>query len=124
MSAGVSKKHPFLDDLTDETELRSTIMRHPVTGRQMIRRLVDAVGTQYVSQHSTFFGMVGDRHVLQYEATLRNGRKIEAIGVIERDGTDAVRRVTIAFSPLDAALSLSAALGNALNEPGDARLFL
>jgi hypothetical protein len=117
-------KHPFLDDLTAATELRSTIMRQPVKGSAAIKRIVDAVGTLYVSQTPTFFGPTGndDRHVLQYEAVLRNGRKIEAVGIIERNKDGTVHRVTMTFAPLDSALSLSAGVGAAVPEKSE--LFL
>jgi len=38
------------------------------------------------------------------------------VGVIERDETGLVRRVTMMFAPLDAALSLSAGLGGIVGE--------
>jgi len=38
------------------------------------------------------------------------------VGVIERDETGLVRRVTMTFAPLDAALSLSAGLGDIVGE--------
>ena len=118
------KKHPFLDDLTEESELHSTILREPIRGINNIRRVVDAVGSLYVSQVPTFYGSVDGRHFLQYQATLRNGRHIEAVGVIERDGTNIVRRVTMTFSPLDAAMSLSADVGLAIGGEAGVNLFL
>jgi hypothetical protein len=98
------EKHPFLDDLADDAE--------PVWGRDNIRRLVEAVGTLYGSQTPTFYGAIDQRHFLQYKATLRSGLDLEAVGVIERDETGLVRRVTMTFAPLDAAVSLSAGLGD------------
>jgi hypothetical protein len=114
MSANSQEKHPFLDDLADDAELRGTVLRRSVSGRVRIRRLVEAVGTLYVSQTPTFYGAIGMRHFLQYQATLRNGLKLEAVGVIERDEAGVVRRVTMTFAPLDAAVSLSAGLGSIL----------
>ena len=38
------------------------------------------------------------------------------MGVIERDETGLVRRLTMTFAPLDAALSLSAGLGDIVGE--------
>lgn len=116
MSTDKHEKHPFLDDLADDAELRSTVLRHPIIGRDRIKRLVDAVGTLYASQTPTFYGAVGPRHFLQYQATLRDGPALEAVGVIERDEADVVHRVTMTFAPLDAALALSAGLGRILEQ--------
>ncbi len=123
MSTTKQEKHPFLDDLADDAELGGTLMRRPVSGRDRIRRLVEAVGTLYASQTPTFQGTIGPRHFLQYQATLRNGLKLEAIGVIERDEADVVHRVTMTFAPLDAAMSLSAGLGRILAQEFDRDLF-
>ncbi|WP_244604449.1 hypothetical protein [Mesorhizobium japonicum] len=82
----------------------------PVSGPDNIKRLVEAVGTLYASQTPTFYGAIDQRHYLQYKATLRAGLDLDAVGVIERDETGLVRRVTMTFAPLDAALSLSAGL--------------
>ncbi len=114
MSSNSQEKHPFLDDLADDAELSGTVMRRSMSGRDRIKRLVQAVGTLYASQTPTFYGAIGLRHFLQYQAVLRNGLKLEAIGVIERDETGVVHRVTMTFAPLDAALSLSAGLGRIL----------
>ncbi|MBY5558459.1 hypothetical protein [Rhizobium leguminosarum] len=111
MSSRNGEKHPFLDDLADDAELRGTVLRRPVSGRDNIKSLVEAVGTLYASQTPTFYGAIDQRHFLQYQATLRSGLDLEAVGVIERDDTGLVRRVTMTFAPLDAALSLSAGLG-------------
>ncbi len=123
MSSISQEKHPFLDDLAEDAELSGTVMRHSVSGRDRIKRLVEAVGTLYVSQTPTFYGAIGLRHFLQYQATLRNGLKLEAVGVIERDEAGLVRRVTMTFAPLDAALSLSAGLGHILEKDFGPDLF-
>lgn len=116
MSTDKQEKHPFLDDLADAAELRGTVLRHPVSGRDRIKRLVEAVGTLYASQTPTFYGAIGSRHFLQYQAVLRNGLEVEAVGVIERDDAGGVHRVAMTFAPLDAALSLSAGLGRILEQ--------
>lgn len=116
MSSSNGEKHPFLDDLADDAELRGTVMRRPVSGRDNIKRLVEVVGTLYASQTPTFYGAIGQRHFLQYKATLRTGLDLEAVGVVERDEAGLVRRVTMTFAPLDAAVSLSAGLGGIIGQ--------
>jgi len=116
MTGSNGEKHPFLDNLADDAELRGTVLRRPVSGRDNIKRLVEAVGTLYASQQPTFYGAIDQRHFLQYQATLRTGPDLEAVGVIECDETGLVRRVTMTFAPLDAAVSLSAELGGIVGE--------
>ncbi|MEK1896888.1 MAG: hypothetical protein AAAB20_27030 [Rhizobium sp.] len=123
MSSSNGEKHPFLDDLADDAELRGTVLRRPVSGRDNIKRLVEAVGTLYASQTPTFYGAIDQRYFLQYNATLRTGLDLEAVGVIERDETGLVRRVTMTFAPLDAAVSLSAGLGGVVGQSFDGDLF-
>ena len=50
MSASNGERHPFLDDLTADAELTSTLMRRAVTGRENIKKLIAAVGSLYKSQ--------------------------------------------------------------------------
>ena len=116
MSSSNGERHPFLDDLADDAELRGTVLRRPVSGPDNIKRLVGAVGTLYASQTPTFYGAIDQRHYLQYKATLRAGLDLDAVGVIERDETGLVRRVTMTFAPLDAALSLSLGLCSIVGE--------
>jgi hypothetical protein len=123
MSSSNGEKHPFLDDLADDAELRGTVLRRPVSGRDNIKRLVEAVGTLYASQTPTFYGAIEKRHFLQYQATLRAGLDLEAVGVIERDESGLVRRVTMTFAPLDAAVSLSAGLSGIVGKAFGDNLF-
>ncbi|MGO7686861.1 hypothetical protein ACC696_19660 [Rhizobium ruizarguesonis] len=56
------------------------------------------------------------RVVRLHSVKSRTGLDLEAVGVIERDETGLVQRVTMTFSPLDAAVSLSAELGGIVGE--------
>lgn len=69
----------------------------------------------------TEMGTSGCRHGVHLNVQLhsvksRTGLDLEAVGVIERDETGLVQRVTMTFSPLDAAVSLSAELGGIVGE--------
>ncbi|MBY3037301.1 hypothetical protein HFO56_35840 [Rhizobium laguerreae] len=123
MSSRNGEKHPFLNDLADDAELRGTVLRRPILGRDNIKRLVEAVGTLYASQTPTFYGAIEERHFLQYKATLRSGLDLEAVGVVERDESGLVRRVTMTFAPLDAAVSLSAGLSGIVGKAFGGDLF-
>ncbi|MGG6898575.1 hypothetical protein [Rhizobium sp. BR 315] len=48
------ERHPFLDDLTVDAELTSSVLRGPVIGRHEIKLAVDTVGTFYASQIPSF----------------------------------------------------------------------
>jgi hypothetical protein len=118
------QRHPFLDDLTDSTELSGTTLRHSVKGKAAIKRIVEATGTLYVSQTPTFFDSVGSRGYLGYEAVLTDGQNIRAVAVINRDDDGTVRSVNVTFSPLGAALSLSAKQRELLEQELGADVFL
>ena len=117
-------RHPFLDDLTLDAELVSTILRKPVSGRETVKRVVEAVGTFYKSQTPTFFESAGARKLLQYDAVLGNGLTIHGTVVIERNPDGGVPRVSVTFSPLGAALSLAGRLGALLDKDLGEGLFL
>ncbi|WP_245441793.1 hypothetical protein [Rhizobium leguminosarum] len=106
MSGSSGEKHPFLDDLADDAELRGTILRRPVSGRDNIKRLVEAGAAHLLRRDRS-----APLPAIQGNTSLRP-LDLEAVGVIERDETGLVRRVTMTFAPLDAALSLSAGLGD------------
>lgn len=124
MSANHGERHPFLDDLTDDAELTSTLMRRPVTGRDNVKKLVAAVGSLYKSQTPTFLATVENRTLLQYEAELVNGRTIRGVAVIERNADGTVPRVSVTFSPLDSALSLAARLASLVEDELGQGIFL
>ncbi|MBR1201584.1 MULTISPECIES: hypothetical protein [unclassified Bradyrhizobium] len=116
MSHPQTERHPFLDDLTADAQLLSSVLRGPVTGRDAIRRVVDAVGTFYVSQTPTFVQDVGSRLVLEYEATLTSGEKLSAAVIVEHNPDGSVPRVSVRMSPLGAVLSLAAGLRERLSK--------
>lgn len=124
MSADHGERHPFLDDLTADAVITSTLMRGPVSGRDNVKKLVDAVGSLYVTQTALFYGHVDNRSLLQYEAELGNGKTIRGVAVIERNADGSVPRVSVTFSPIDSALSLAARLGSLLEQDLGKDLFL
>ena len=124
MSTDTTRKHPFLDDLAPDAQLTGSLLRRPICGRDNIRRAVQTVGTLYASQTPLFFGVVDGRGFLQYEAVLHNGRKVQAVVVIERDDAGLVQRVSVTLGPIDALLSLAGRLGPLLENELGADLFL
>ena len=124
MSHPQTERHPFLDDLTADAQLVSSVLRGPVTGRDAIRCVVDAVGTFYASQTPTFVQDVGSRLVLEYEATLTSGEKLSAAVIVEHNPDGSVPRVSVRMSPLGAVLSLAAGLRERLSERLPETLFI
>jgi hypothetical protein len=124
MSATSGERHPFLDDLTPDAELTSTVMRRAVAGRENIKKLIAAVGSLYKSQTPTFFGVVENHALLLYEAELGNGQVLQGVAVIDRNPDGSVPRVSVTFSPLEAALSLASSLGSLLEDELGKGLFL
>ncbi len=124
MSVNPGERHPFLDDLAEDAELTSTLMRRAVIGRENVKKLVTAVGTLYRSQTPLFLGSIENRTLLQYHAEMVNGKSIDGVAVIERDPSGTVQRVSVTFSPLDSALSLAARLAPQVENELGADLFL
>ena len=118
------ERHPFLDDLTTDAELVSSVLRGPVSGRDEIRLAVNAVGTFYASQTPTFAQTVGSRLFLEYEAVLTSGENLSAVVVVEHNSDGSVPRVSVRMSPLDAVLTLAGHLREALSKQLPENLFL
>jgi len=118
------ERHPFLDDLTPDAELVSSVLRSPVIGRDEIRLAVDAVGTFYASQTPTFFQTIGSRLFLEYEAVLTSGESLSASVVVDHNADGFVPRVSVRMSPLGAVLSLASHLRDALSKQLPEGMFL
>ena len=124
MSNAHEQRHPFLDDLTEDAELTSSVLRGPVVGRETIRKVVDAVGSYYVEQNPTFLGTVGSRTLLEYEAKLTSGESLNAVAVIEHNPDGTVPRVSVRMGPVDAVVALANHLRTALSGQLPEELFL
>jgi hypothetical protein len=124
MSHAQEERHPFLDDLTADAELVSSVLRGPVIGRDQIRLAVNAVGSFYASQTPTYLQTVGSRLFLEYEAVLTSGEKLTAVAVIDHASDGSVPRVSVRMSPLTAVLSLATHLREALSGQVPEELFL
>ncbi|WP_213308826.1 hypothetical protein [Paraburkholderia sacchari] len=124
MSPVQPDRHPFLDDLTADAELVSSVLRAPVIGRDEIRLAVDAVGTFYVSQTPTFVQAVGSRLFLEYEAVLTSGETLSAVVVVDRNTDGSVPRVSVRMSPLGAVLTLATYLQESLSKQLPEHVFL
>ncbi|AZQ53424.1 hypothetical protein [Burkholderia cenocepacia] len=117
-------RHPFLDDLTADAELISSVLRAPVIGRDEIRLAVDAVGTFYASQTPTFVQAVGSRLFLEYEAVLTSGETLSAVAIADRNADGSVSRVSVRMSPLGAVLTLATHLRASLSKQLPEHVFL
>ncbi|MGY3484753.1 hypothetical protein ACVW1C_002636 [Bradyrhizobium sp. USDA 4011] len=123
MSHTPDERHPFLDDLTADAELISSVLRDRIIGRDEIRLVVNAVGTFYSSQKPTFFQSLGSRLVLEYEAVLTSGESLTAAVIVDRNPDGSVPRVSVRMSPLGAVLSLGHHLRGALSNQLPESLF-
>lgn len=124
MSNMHEERHPFLDDLADDAELISSVLRGAVIGRDKIRRVVDSVGTFYVEQTPTFLDVLGSRTLLEYEALLTSGERLNAAVIIDRDPDGSVPRVSVCMAPVDAVVALATHLKTALAGQFPDQLFL
>ncbi|WP_322047391.1 hypothetical protein [Paraburkholderia sp. J67] len=124
MSPTQPERHPFLDDLTADAELVSSVIRAPVIGRDEIRLAVDAVGTFYVAQTPTFVQVVDSRLFLEYEAVLMSGETLSAVVVVDRNADGSVPRVSVRMSPLGAVLTLATHLQKSLSNQLPKHVFL
>lgn len=124
MPSSKDARHPFLDDLAEEAELTSSVLRGVVKGRDAIRLVVDTVGTFYASQKPTFLETVDSRLLLEYEAVLTTGESLSAVVVIDHSADGTVPHVSVRMSPLGPLLSLAGYLRVALSKQLPEDLFL
>ncbi|KAB0603999.1 hypothetical protein K8O84_21630 [Cupriavidus pauculus] len=125
MSDSRNERHPFLDDLTADAELASSVLRDRVVGRDDIRLLINAVGALYGgSQTPTFLETSDVRLVLEYEAVLKSGEKLSATVIAVRNADGSVPRVSVRMSPLGAVLSIATHLREMFSEQFPEEIFL
>lgn len=118
------KRHPFIDDLGENVILETSILRAPIRGRDLVLKVVKAGAGRYVTQKTRFLGAIGERSFFEYDAVLVGG--VAAVGLVSilRDAAGAVTHLHIAFSPLDAVLSIAVGVQGVLADELGADLFV
>lgn len=119
-----AKPHPFIDDLSEAVVLESSILRRPVTGRELVLKVVKAGASQYVSQKPRFLQSADGRSCFEYDVDLAEGAAAVGLVSILRDASGAVTHLHIAFSPLGAVLSMAAGVRDTLAAELGSDLFL
>lgn len=103
----LSERHPFLDDLTENVTLVSSVLRGEISGRENVLKVVKAGAAQYKRQTPTFLADVEDRRLFEYEIELEGGLIAQGMVSIVHDVDGGVIHLHIAFSPLDAVLKIA-----------------
>lgn len=119
-----TKRHPFIDDLGETVVLESSILRRPVTGKELVLKVVKAGAGQYAAQKPRFLETVGERSFFEYDIDLVDGTAAVGLVSIRRDASGAVTHLHIAFSPLGAVLSMAAGVRDTLAAELGADLFV
>ncbi|KXU30511.1 hypothetical protein A0J57_18925 [Sphingobium sp. 22B] len=117
-------KHPFRDDLDDQSVLHSTVTRKPIVGRDRILRTIQAAGASYDHMRPTYHEAIGNRSFAEYDARIAGGPELHCVAAITRKESGAVETVIINFTPLDGALALAEKLKQALASEIGADYFL
>lgn len=119
-----SKRHPFIDDLGENVVLESSILRRSMKGRELVLKVVKAGASQYATQKPRYLGSIGERSFFEYDAILVGG--MDAVGLVSilRDSTGSVTHLHIAFSPIEAVLSMAAGVRDQLAAELGGDLFL
>jgi len=119
-----TKRHPFLDDLTDDVTLVASVLRHEVSGKENVLKVVKAGAAQYRSQTPTSLKDINDRRYFEYVVELDGGLRADGLVSIVRNAEGGVTHLHIAFSPLDAVLSIAAGVKETLSADFDEDIFL
>lgn len=119
-----TQRHPFLDDLTDDVVLVSSVLRRQVTGRDAVLKVVKAGAAQYAKQTPVFLGDLGDRTYFEYAVTLHDGLEGSGLVSIRRNAERKVIGLEIAFSPLAVVVSVAAGARDQLAGEFGADFFL
>ena len=119
-----TQRHPFLDDLTENVVLSSSILRRQVKGRDKVLQVVKAGASQYAAQKPSFLGDVGERTYFEYDITLHDGSQGTGLVSIRRNAEREVVGLEVCFSPLSVVLAMAAGVREHLAHAFDSELFL
>lgn len=118
------ERHPFLDDLTEDVTLVSSILRKPLRGRDAVLKVVKAGGSLYRNQTPTSLGTVEDRTLFEYTFDLANGPSSEGMVSIRKNAEGGVTHLNIAFSPFDAVLRMAEGVKEIVSKDLGSDLFI
>lgn len=114
----------FADAFADDVVLEATILSTPVSGRENVKRVMEAASKIYESLDFTNQAADGPRQYIEWKARAFGGVELVGVTVITRDDAGAIRRLTIHHRPLHAALLFSTRLGERLRDAVDPSHFL
>jgi pimeloyl-ACP methyl ester carboxylesterase len=114
----------FADAFADDVVLEATSLYTPVSGRENVKRVMEAASKIYESLDFTNQAANGPRQYVEWKARAFGGVELVGVTVITRDDAGAIRRLAIHHRPLHAALLFSTRLGERLRDAVDPSHFL
>lgn len=126
MTDETTKPHtpPFLEELDDNAVLDAAILRGPVAGPALIKKVVATVGGMFASQSPGLHAVVDKNEFVEYNATLPDGTAVNGLVVITRNDEGKVVHVGSMIRPLNAVLAVATILKERLASDLHADLFL
>ncbi|SDP42492.1 nuclear transport factor 2 family protein [Lentzea jiangxiensis] len=107
----------------EDVVLEASVLRHPVTGREKVARVLETASGIYESLTFTNQVSDGDRTYLEWDAVALDGIEMQGVTVLTRNGDGLVVGAAIHHRPLDAALAFSAEMARRTSGVVDAEFF-
>jgi hypothetical protein len=106
----------FLAELAENVVMSASIVQDVVKGPEAVRDVILATGSLYASKTAGVAGAIGNKTVVQYDATLPSGESLNAIVVLTRGSNNLVEEINIGYSPMSSVHVLAERLEAALKK--------
>ncbi|WP_409189286.1 alpha/beta fold hydrolase [Bradyrhizobium sp. RDM4] len=114
----------FADAFAEDVVLEATVLYRPVSGRENVKRVMEAASKIYESLDFTDQAADGLRQYIEWKARAFGRVALDGVTIITRNEAGAISRMAIHHRPLGGALLFSTEIGQRLQGVLDASYFL
>jgi hypothetical protein len=113
----------FADAFVEEVVLEATVLNVPVSGRENVKRVMEAASKLYENLVFTEQASAGARQYIEWTAKAFGGVEMFGVTILTRNDAGQIRSIAIHHRPLPALIEFSTRLGESLRGQIDAAHF-
>ncbi len=101
----------FAETFAEDVVLEAAALVKPIVGRDKVKVSMGTASKLYTSLVFTSKQSIGDKTLLQWEATIPGDIKLKGVTVLEKNKDGLISKIGIYHSPLNATLAFSEEMG-------------